>query len=140
MFEKIKQEFCSNIPSLTTLCPTIWTVKAKSFHSVLLNYEALLQTLQDIITGSESGTSNFEVRPKAFGVLHRMETFRLFLELCLLGKSRLILACTPDKTPLILDAPSYTCPWQLERSIPSLQSASLIIFVIITSAGVLSVS
>ena len=66
LFDKIKNDF-ADLPSLTTFCPTRWTVKAKSFESVLLNYEPLLIAFQEITSGSDSSTSNFEVRSKANG-------------------------------------------------------------------------
>ena len=59
------------------LCPTRWTVKAKSFESVLHNYTALLQTLHSITNGLD-GVSNYEVISKASGIQSELETFDLF--------------------------------------------------------------
>ena len=63
------------MPSLTALCLTRWTVKAKSFESVLLNYEPLLIVFPEITSSSDSSTSNFKVRPKANEILKSLETF-----------------------------------------------------------------
>ena len=59
------------------LCPTRWTVKAKSFESVLCNYTALLETLHSITNGLD-GVSNSEVTSKASGIHSQLETFDLF--------------------------------------------------------------
>ena len=50
LLETIKQDLDCNIATLKPLCPTRWTVKAKSFESVLLNYEPLLELLHSIMT------------------------------------------------------------------------------------------
>ena len=62
--------------TLRPLCPTRRTVKAKSFESVLLNYEHLLETLYTIMTSCD-GVTNFEVTSKANGIHSRLETFDL---------------------------------------------------------------
>ena len=49
LLEKIRCNFNVGGVTLRPLCPTRWTAKAKSFHSVLHNYEALLETLDSII-------------------------------------------------------------------------------------------
>ena len=72
LLEKIRQDLTSDGPSLRPLCPTRWTVKAKSFESVLLNYEALLETLHTIVS-EKDGT--FEVVAKAGGIHKNMENF-----------------------------------------------------------------
>ena len=64
--------------SLRPLCPTRWTVKHKSLESVERNYAPLLETLEDISTGSDSGISCYEVRSKAAGIYHSMQTFNTF--------------------------------------------------------------
>ena len=69
LLEKIRQDLTSDGPSLRPLCPTRWTVKAKSFESVL-NYEALLETLHKIVS-EKDGT--FEVVAKAGGIHKNME-------------------------------------------------------------------
>ena len=71
LLEKIRQDLCCDGPSLRPLCVTRWTVKAKSFGSTLTNYEALLETLQEI----SSSPGSFEVIAKAGGILSSLENF-----------------------------------------------------------------
>ena len=78
--EKVRHEFSSDGPSLRPLCPTRWTVKAKSFEYVLMNYEALLETLHTIVS-EEDGT--FEVVAKAGGIHKNMENFDVFFGIML---------------------------------------------------------
>jgi hypothetical protein len=80
LLEKIRQDLSSEGPSLRPLCPTRWTVKAKSFGSVLLNYEALLETLHTIVS-EKDGT--FEVVAKAGGIHKNMENFDVFFGIML---------------------------------------------------------
>ena len=89
LFHKIKQDLALEAPSLRPLCPTRWTVKAKSFESVLLNYEALLETLQSISTRSDGGHSNLQVVSKASSIV-AWKALMYFLVSCL-GKSFLVL-------------------------------------------------
>ena len=77
LLEKIRCNFNVGGVTLRPLRPTRWTAKAKSFHSVLHNYEALLETLDSIIRGSD-GVTNFEVTSKASGIHSKLETFDLF--------------------------------------------------------------
>lgn len=79
LLERIRGNLDVGGVSLRPLCPTRWTVKAKSFESVIHNYEALLDMLQSIITGSD-GVTNFEVTSRAGGIYSKMETFDLFLD------------------------------------------------------------
>ena len=66
LLEKIRIDLsCDDGPSLRPLCNTRWTVKAKSFLSVLNNYEALMQTMAEIV---QDKNSNFEVTSKAGGI------------------------------------------------------------------------
>ena len=78
-FHKIKQDLALEAPSLRPLCPTGWTVKAKFFESVLLNSEALLETLQSITNRSDGGSSNLKVVSKASSIYCCMESFDVFL-------------------------------------------------------------
>ena len=70
LLEKIRNDLSCDGPTLRPLCATRWTVKAKSFESVLLNYEALLETLQEIMSDS-----TFEVTAKAGGIHKCLESF-----------------------------------------------------------------
>jgi hypothetical protein len=83
LLETIKQDLDCNIATLKPLCPTRWTVKAKSFESVLLNYEPLLELLHSIMTRSNSGTSTFEVLSKASGIHSRLDTFDILFGIML---------------------------------------------------------
>ena len=76
LLDKVKQDFDAEMPTLKPLCPTRWTVKAKSFESLFLNYEALLETMHVIMTGCD-GVTNFEVRSKALGIHSSLQTFDL---------------------------------------------------------------
>ena len=80
LFGRIRYNFDVGGVTLRPLCPTRWTVKAKSFESVIHNYKALQETLYSITTESD-GVSNFEVTSKAGGIYSKMETFDLFFGL-----------------------------------------------------------
>jgi len=69
LFERIKQELAPETPGFRTLCPTRWTVRAASLHSVINNY-TVLQELWD-----ECETSDFEIRARIIGVASQMLTF-----------------------------------------------------------------
>ena len=55
--------------SLSTLCPTRWTVRHKAIESILLNYDTLKATLEEVEKGHE------EYAAKAHGMLIQLETF-----------------------------------------------------------------
>ena len=78
LLENIRQDFETHGSSLRPLCPTRWTVKYKSLESVERNYAPLLETLEDISTGS-----GYEVRSKAAGIFHSMQTFKTFFGMML---------------------------------------------------------
>lgn len=73
LLERIRNDFGTE-SSLRPLCPTCWTVKHKSFESVLINYEPLLETLEKIANGSD-GSTCLEVRSKAGGIYHSLQTY-----------------------------------------------------------------
>ena len=76
----MQQDFGNDSPrSLRSLCPTRWTVKHKTFQSVLVNYEPLLETLDSVSSGLD-GNSCLEVRSKAGGIHRTLQTFE-----CLFG-------------------------------------------------------
>lgn len=62
-------------PSLRNLCPTRWTVRNSSLHSILLNYTTITETLDEVRKGKD------EYAAKANGLLMHMETFELFFGL-----------------------------------------------------------
>ena len=50
-FETLKKELAPDVPSLRTLCPTRWTVKASSLESILNNsyvFQALWEEAKEI--------------------------------------------------------------------------------------------
>ena len=72
-------------------------MKHKSLESVERNYAPLLETLEGISTGSDSGISCYEVRSKAGGIFCSMQTYNTFFGVMLgvkfYGKTD-ILNCT----------------------------------------------
>lgn len=65
-----------SLSSLRPLCPTRWTTREQSIHSVLMNYSVVEETLQVIAETdmSDAGT-------KANGLLHIMKTFSFYFAL-----------------------------------------------------------
>ena len=49
IFDKLKHELSPDTPSFRVLCPTRWTVRAKSFQSVLDNYSVLQQLWECVL-------------------------------------------------------------------------------------------
>lgn len=77
LLEKLRIDLhvsCDDGPTLRPLCMTRWTFKAKSFLSVLSIYEALMQTMVEIV---QDKNSNFDVTAKAGGIHRSMESFDL---------------------------------------------------------------
>ena len=75
LLERIRRDFEMQGSSLRPLCPTRWTVKHKSLDSLHRNYAPLLEALQEI---AGNGTSSFEVRSKAGGILRSLLSFKTF--------------------------------------------------------------
>ena len=63
--------------SLRTLCPTRWTVRHTAIESILLNYDTLKATLEEVEKGHD------EYAAKAHGMLIQLEMFDTFFELTL---------------------------------------------------------
>ena len=61
--------------SLRTLCPTRWTVRHTAIESILLNYDTLKATLEEVEKGHD------EYAAKAHGMLIQLETFDTFFGL-----------------------------------------------------------
>lgn len=57
---------------MRTLCPTHWTVRHTAIESILLNYETLKSTLEEV----EKGHNKYAT--KAHGMLIQLETFDTF--------------------------------------------------------------
>lgn len=78
--EITSRENQTGLDHLRPLCPMRWTVKAKSFESVRLNYYALLETIHTIVS-EKNGT--FQVVAKAGGIHKNMENFDVFFGIML---------------------------------------------------------
>ena len=59
-------------PSLRSVCPTRWTVRNGAISSILVNYDALISTLNEVRVGHD------EYAAKANGLLLKMETSEFF--------------------------------------------------------------
>ena len=49
IFHKLKEEISPQVPGLSNLCPTRWTVRAASLESIRLNYETLEATWEEAL-------------------------------------------------------------------------------------------
>ena len=74
IFDKLKEELSPDSPGFRVLCPTRWTVRAKSLQSVQKNY-AVLQELWSIVL---EGNVEPDVRARVIGVQAQMESFDYF--------------------------------------------------------------
>ena len=68
---QLEEEMGSDTPGVRTLCPTRWTVRAESLHSILANYEHILLLWE---TGVQE-TSNTEMKARIRGVWSQMQSF-----------------------------------------------------------------
>ena len=59
---------------IRVLCPTRWTVRPESIHSILANYETLEKTWDEAITA----THDTEAKARIQGVVAQMRTFEFF--------------------------------------------------------------
>ena len=75
LFDKLQEELSPDTPGFRVLCPTRWTVRAKSLQSVQDNY-SVLQELWDFTLDQNLHT---EVRARVIGVQAQMESFDFFL-------------------------------------------------------------
>ena len=80
LFDSIRSQVALNTgelpsPSLRSICPTRWTVRNGSIHSVLLNYSILIKTLDEVRKGTD------EYASKASGLLMKLESFDIFFGL-----------------------------------------------------------
>ena len=73
-FDKIKDEICPDQPGFRVLCPTRWTVRAKSLKSVLDNYGVM----QELWTSVLDGNIDSDVRARVISVKAQMESFNFF--------------------------------------------------------------
>ena len=65
------------------LCPTRWTVRAESLHSVIVNYTVILSVLQEIV---EEYRGDVEACSQARGILAAMEKFHFLFGVILSEK------------------------------------------------------
>ena len=81
LFERLRKEVTfsdgdsSLTPSLRTLCPTRWTVRHSAINSILVNYQALISTLEVVQQGHD------EYAAKGKGLLSQMELFDTYFSL-----------------------------------------------------------
>ena len=83
MLLKLKSELSPATPGMKPLCPTRWTVRAESLHSVIVNYTVILSVLQEIL---EEYRGNVEVCSQARGILAAMEKFHFLFGVILSEK------------------------------------------------------
>lgn len=79
-YDRLKKEIAPEEPGFRTLCPTRWTVRASSLHSVLSNY-AVLQASLDKFT--EMAKHDPETSARCNGIRYQFESFDFFFGVCL---------------------------------------------------------
>ena len=79
MLIRLKEEIGSDAPSIRTLCPTRWTVRAQSLASIIANYKELQQLWEEALMA----TSDTEMKARIQGISSQMETFRFLFGLLL---------------------------------------------------------
>ena len=100
MLNWIKEEIDSDSPSIRTMCPTRWTVRAEALASIIANYGEL-QCLWDRALLSISDT---EMKARIRGIDSQMNNFRFLFGLLL---SEMILRHT-DKLSQTLQSPDLS--------------------------------
>ena len=60
-----------NTPGIRVLCPTRWTVRGESIHSILANYETLQRTWEEALQAMQ----DTEAKARIQGVAEQMKTF-----------------------------------------------------------------
>ena len=78
LFEDIKAECSPDSVGFRILCPTRWTVRNETFHSIMENYDALLQLWETML----DDRLDSEVRARVNGVASQMKTFDYFFGAC----------------------------------------------------------
>ena len=100
MLKTLKEEAGDDAPSVCTLCPTRWTVRAAALASILANYSKI-QSLWDEVLESKPDS---ETRARILGVASQMETFQYFFSLSL---AEMILRHT-DNLSKTLQSPKFS--------------------------------
>ena len=97
---RLKEEIGSDAPSIRTLCPTRWTVRAESLASIVAKYK----DLQGLWEEALMVTSDTEMKARIRGIASRMGTFQFLFGLLL---SEMILRHT-DKLSKTLQNPELS--------------------------------
>ena len=74
-FKAIQESISPNAPNLEPLCPTRWTVRTAAIDSVLKNYTAIFEEVEEI------GNSRCELSSKAVGIIALMDRFSSYFGL-----------------------------------------------------------
>ena len=78
MLTQLKGEIDSDAPSIRTLCPTRWTVRAESLANILANCTDLHRLWAEALTA----TTDTEMKARIQGISSQMDTFRFLLACC----------------------------------------------------------
>ena len=79
LFENIKSQMLENSPGIRILCPTRWTVRARSLQSIIKNYSALQRLWEEAADISHDTETIARIR----GVAAQMKKFEFFFGLIL---------------------------------------------------------
>ena len=72
IFQRLKETLpVGSTPGIRVLCPTRWTVRAESIHSILANYDVLQRTWEEAL----QATTDTEVKARIQEVAAQMTTF-----------------------------------------------------------------
>ena len=75
IFQRLKETLpVGNTPGIRVLCPTRWTVRAESIHSILANYNVLQRTWEE----AQQAVKDTETKARIQGVAAQMTTFNFF--------------------------------------------------------------
>ncbi|KAK7485308.1 hypothetical protein BaRGS_00023407, partial [Batillaria attramentaria] len=77
LFENIQIQANEKLPGIRPFCPTGWTVRASTMHSLLQNYSVLQETFEVVFEGSD------DYARRASGLLVLMQKFSTFFGLTL---------------------------------------------------------
>lgn len=77
LFKDLKAEISPDTVGFCILCPTRWTVRNKTFNSMLQNYRTLWEAILD-------NKSYSEVRARVNGIDCQMKIFQFYFGVCLL--------------------------------------------------------
>ena len=104
-------------PSIRTLCPTRWTVRAEALASISENYEALLSTWEV----AKESTKETEMKARILGVESQMEKFEYFFGVEF-GRKVFNMVDNLSKTLQLSTISACEAQGVIERTIISLQS------------------